>query len=153
MENVRLLAAIWISWRSVLWAFLKTFLTFYILHKCKIKIQWFMCNLTLFKHVPLQIMSSMVIHFHHSHVPSDSSHLSTVHCDKKAIELSEKHTVCFSKIEASSGRWLCLKNETPGINRSTFLQLWPFQTRLKKIHEKTCPLLFTYHTKKQLLPT
>lgn len=54
-----------------------------------------MCNLTLFKHVPLQIMSSMVIH---------SSHLSTVHCDKKAIELSEKHTVCFSKIEASSGR-------------------------------------------------
>lgn len=80
------------------------------------------------------------------HPHRDSSHLSTVHCDKKAIKLCERHTVYFSKIEAGSERWLWLKNETPGINRPTFLQLWPSQTHLERKKKKSMKNLpYAFH--------
>lgn len=148
-----------LSARNILRAFHKTFS--YILYTTRttlqvIKVQWqkcviITCYLTYLNMYIFKVMSSSLVGEEYGYPLSSSTptlrFFTSLNCtlwQKKIIELSEKHTVCFSKIEAGSDRWLCLKNETPGINRSTFLQLWPFQTAWRK-SMKNMPYPFNSH--------
>lgn len=71
--------------------------------------------------------------------PGSFTSLHTVQCDKNAMRLSEKHTVLFQKSKMT----VLEKNETPRINRCTFLWLLLSQTHLQRKKSMKCfPNLF-----------
>lgn len=89
------------------------------------------CKWYVFKQ-SIELRGCLVIHFHHLLQKLFTS----LHCtlSQKAIKLSGSTLYIFQKSKLAVKDDYVWKNETPRINRSTFLQLWP--SLREKIHKK-----------------